>query len=252
MINNSTKPVTHVQRKANRLLLPSLQRISSSNNQYRNLVTNTDNHNTSSSTTTKEKEFQNRTNELLSEAKSISLSFYRTCQRCVNLMRPGNTNDEKEFQRREEAQKSTQVSINGFQPAVNRNNELSSRANYYHDFIKENFVQESDCLNYYPLLEQHVQKYLYLLRKGDEGRQWILNDYKFNDPYANAFNADILNNWEDKAEELIKDVYTEKGWMLEKDLVSLNNNTVRNNDDDDDDDDEFLASLLNEDKKRKT
>ena len=71
---------------------------------------------------------------------------------------------------------------------VDREDELRSRADYYYDSAKEQIVAESDCLNDDPWLEmtmkQNVSRFLRLLRNGERQRRWILQDFKFNDPYV--------------------------------------------------------------------
>merc|ERR1711933_410720 len=115
-----------------------------------------------------------------------TVKLYRTCLCSVRILRKGNENDE----------------------FVNRENELNSRANYYHDYTKENFVQESDCFwtNQTFIGEDNIQRYLTYIRKGEENRKWILSKYKFHDPYLNSFDEQRLKVWETKAFQLLKDI----------------------------------------------
>ena len=152
--------------------------------------------------------------ELLHEARCIALSFWRSCIRCTRLMRRGNDNDEKEFQRKEEEQfDSTSIS---FGPPVDRENELRSRADYYLDWASETIFQESDCLDDNPWLEENVDRYLHFIRLGEERRQWILNAYKFPDPYPNSFDHERINRFESRAKALVQKTYEAKGWRLNK------------------------------------
>eukprot|EP00558_Chaetoceros_sp_UNC1202_P005838 CAMPEP_0197256792 /NCGR_PEP_ID=MMETSP1429-20130617/76623_1 /TAXON_ID=49237 /ORGANISM="Chaetoceros sp., Strain UNC1202" /LENGTH=65 /DNA_ID=CAMNT_0042720461 /DNA_START=48 /DNA_END=241 /DNA_ORIENTATION=+ len=63
----------------------------------------------------------------------MTKSLYRTCIRCIKLLRNGNRYDEDDFQTREEEQKKQLESSTSFtfEPPVDRDNELSSRAQYY-------------------------------------------------------------------------------------------------------------------------
>jgi hypothetical protein len=62
-----------------------------------------------------------------------------------------------------------------------------SRAEYYMQYMRENFVQESDCLAVDDWQPQHIARYLFHLKRGDEHRKWLLKDMQFQDEYQNAF-----------------------------------------------------------------
>jgi hypothetical protein len=68
-------------------------------------------------------------------------------------------------------------------PPVDRVDELRSRAAYYQQYAREHFVQESDCFKD-EWQDFHLARYLHLLRRGEEQRQWLLADMKFPDPFA--------------------------------------------------------------------
>jgi hypothetical protein len=73
-------------------------------------------------------------------------------------------------------------------PPVDREDELRSRAEYYTQYARELFVQESDCLPHTTeWTEQHITRYLHHLRRGDEHRRWLLADMKFEDPFRKSF-----------------------------------------------------------------
>ena len=188
---------------------------------------------------------------LLQEAKAMTKSHYRRCLRCVDIIRPGNEHDEAEFQAREkleleELEKETTVDLPaGFSMAlpVDRKNELSSRANYYEEWIKENFYGEQDCLDLHPWQEQTIQRFVHLLRDGERKRKWILEDYKFKDVFVNQFDHDRLNEFEKRASTLVKNTYEAEGWvlqssLLDEDFVPLDEDHDSYWDDDDDDDDD--------------
>jgi len=71
-------------------------------------------------------------------------------------------------------------------PPPNKEDELRSRAEYYHSYAREYFTQESDCLDNDPLEERDIRRYLYYLRKGEKDRKWLLGDMMFPDPYKNS------------------------------------------------------------------
>ena len=128
---------------------------------------------------------------LLEEASALSRSLYRRCFRSIRHIRHGNDHDEQEFQRREQdrleklddpSTRDPRLSMLSMLPPVNRPDELRSRAEYYQQYTRENFVQESDCLDHAVLTEQHVDRFMYLLRQGDHSRTWLLKDMKFEDP----------------------------------------------------------------------
>jgi hypothetical protein len=162
---------------------------------------------------------------LLLEAGVMSRSLFRTCLRCVKIMRQGNEHDETEFREREENQlKSMKDALASgtfsMGPPVDRENELDSRAIYYHGHTREHFDGEYDCLKWDPWKEEHVDRYLHFLRKGEHKRKWIMNDYKFPDSYAHVFDNEQVDRWEARARELLKDTYDTNGWILPSELHS--------------------------------
>jgi len=42
-----------------------------------------------------------------------------------------------------------------------------------------------------------------------------MNDYKFDDPYDDLFDFRILDEWEEKANGLVKKSYEARGWVLQ-------------------------------------
>jgi hypothetical protein len=146
---------------------------------------------------------------LRSEAAALSRSLYRLCLRSVRLIRKGNDNDEKEFVEREkkrlEQPKSSsgdaRLSFLSMLPPVDRADELRSRAEYYTQYARELFVQESDCLPVRPSewSDQHVARCVHHLRTGNEHRKWLLSDMKFDDPFSISFDRGRVDRFEAKA-----------------------------------------------------
>jgi hypothetical protein len=155
---------------------------------------------------------------LAAEAKDLTLRLYRTVVRSVRVIRHGNDHDELEFQAREKKRKDNmeaattsdiRLSMISMLPPVDRVDELRSRAEYYQQYARENFVQESDCLeqdNNVPWKEQHVARYIFHLRRGEEHRQWLLADMKFTDPFAanGTFDHDRVDDFERRAVDYIQ------------------------------------------------
>lgn len=152
--------------------------------------------------------------ELRDEAAFLTKSLYRLCLRSVCLIRPGNEHDEAEFGERERQRledensprrdDDSRMGTFSILPPVDRDDELRSRAEYYHQFARENLFQETDCLplgdkELAPLHEQDVQRFTFLLKKGDSDRHWLLQDMEFPDPYKKSFPKDMAKQFEAKA-----------------------------------------------------
>jgi len=139
---------------------------------------------------------------LVQEAGKLSRSLYRTCVRSVRLIRHGNEHDEKEFEAMEERRiegfsgKSPRMGMLSMLPPVDREDELRSRAEYYLQYLRENFVQESDSLDFSVLGEQHWRRFLHHLRRGNEHRRWLLQDMKFEDKYEDSWSEDRITDFQ--------------------------------------------------------
>jgi len=135
---------------------------------------------------------------LIDEAAVMTKSLYRSCLRSIKAIRWGNDYDDKEFERREEEflKPSGPGGMISMAPPPDKEDELRSRAEYYHSFAREYFTQESDCLDNDPLREKDTRRYLYYLRKGEKDRKWLLADMMFPDPYKEAFDHDRVDRWE--------------------------------------------------------
>jgi hypothetical protein len=143
---------------------------------------------------------------LLMEASYLSKCLFRTCLRSIRLMRPGNEHDEAGFRAMEKKQK--QQLENGdfsgsFQPPVDREDELESRVNYYHMHLRENFDSDASCLDRDPWVERDLSIYLHFLRSGEKKRRYVLQEYKFGDPYQFSFDEERVKRFEERAKALI-------------------------------------------------
>jgi hypothetical protein len=191
---------------------------------------------------------------LLNEASALSRSLYRRCFRSIRHIRHGNEHDEAEFQRREEerleklddqqrTQRDPRLSMLSMLPPVNRKDELRSRAEYYQQYTRENFVQESDCLEHAVLREGHVERFVYLVRRGDDNRKWLLKDMKFDDPCSDKDQEAArhrLEDFESKARALIL------RWLGEATAPAASSQAKDDDDvfwDDDDEDDDTSQGL---------
>ena len=128
---------------------------------------------------------------LLLEARHITLSFWRTCIRCIRLLRDVDPPD---------SDKDSPLDFAVLLP--NKNNEAKEmqkkwRSDYYLDWASESIFQESDCLNN-KWTQQSIDRYLFFIRQGEEKRQWLLKDFKIEkDPYS--FDHDRVLRFEKRA-----------------------------------------------------
>jgi hypothetical protein len=163
-----------------------------------------------------EKRLLNEQNALLLEAKRLTKSLYRTCLRSVSILAEANTHDEEIFLQRERERLSRK---NNYEPPVDRKNELSSRAMYYHSFVQESFQQEMDCLSLISSessqsrpsfwREEQVTRFVYLMEQGEERRRWILESYKFDDSYREQKNDEDLQESEYRRESSVESRMTQ-------------------------------------------
>lgn len=159
--------------------------------------------------------------DLLEEAEYLTKSLYRNCLRSVRLIRWGNEFDDKEFERREEEfQNPTAGGVMSMAPPPNKEDELRSRAEYYHSYAREYFTQESDCLDNDPLQERDIRRYLYYLRKGEKDRKWLLGDMMFPDPYKNSFDKERVNRFEELFKKYLNEDEEEEVAVVEQDSTS--------------------------------
>jgi len=135
--------------------------------------------------------------DLLDDAAYLTKSLYRRCLRSLKVIRWGNSFDDKEFEKREnEFQNPTAGSRISMSPPPNKDDELKSRAEYYHSYAREYFTQESDSLDNEPLNDRDIRRYLYYLRKGEKDRRWLLGDMMFSDPYKDSIDQKRINKFE--------------------------------------------------------
>lgn len=163
----------------------------------------------------KQQEIKKEREELFQEAHLITLSLYRTCLRCIRIMRPGNSHDDQDFTKREESQLQAMENLNigssktsggtfSFEPPVDRENELTSRAFYYLAHVQESFGQEVDCLAKDPWMEDDIERFVHLMAKGEERRRWIMKEYKFKDPYIDSWDGSRLDRFEVRVTDFVK------------------------------------------------
>jgi len=66
-----------------------------------------------------------------------------------------------------------------------------------------------------------VDRYVHLLRSGEEHRKWVLNEYKFDieddakSRIDEGFDEERLDDFERRARQLVTDGYREKGWLVD-------------------------------------
>lgn len=243
--------------------------------------------------------------KLHDEASYLTRTLYRKCLQSINVIAGGNDRDEDDFAEREAKELDQLDSFSGsvgvdlerisMAPPVNRQNELSSRANYYMAFTREHFEGHWNLLGahgfhigdegnmshglggnvfsqqvnqyqgghhhlgvqmsaqysstqggggvgstdtsknddeggrHYMWREEQVEQFVYLIRSGEEKRQWILSDYEFEDPCDKGWPTELqerLNVFEEKSNELVKEMYRRDGWRHSSDLQDPNSNNA--------------------------
>ena len=260
-------------------------------------------------------EMTNLQTKLLQEASYLTRTLYRKCLQSIKVIAKGNSRDESDFAERESNERKqfepgSGVNLNeriSMAPPVNRQNELSSRANYYKTFTREHFDGHWNLLGahgfhigdegnmrhglgevgggnqkwnqyqgghhhlgvqmaaqyqggvggsgddsmqnnngYYAWREEQIEQFVYLIKSGEEKRQWILNDYEFEDP-CNMKDETIHRGWSQELEErlknfevqsnsLVKEMYQREGWIQSSDYEN-------------DSDDDFFSDSDTEDEK---
>lgn len=179
--------------------------------------------------------------QLTQQAKGLTLSLFRACLKSAKILKSCNPRDEENFRKREDERleklSDDLSSLGGisFTPPIDRENELISRAMYYSQYASESFHQDSDCLMNDPWKEVDIEKYVYLMRQGNDYRKWVLDDNLFEDDV----NWDIkhLDEWECRAKNHVRVIYEANGWALSSEMDI--DGTLSDDDDDfwDDDDD---------------
>jgi hypothetical protein len=99
--------------------------------------------------------------------------------------------------------------------------------------MRENFVQESDCLAVDDWQPQHIARYLFHLKRGDEHRKWLLKDMQFQDEYQNAFDHEQVDRFEEQALAFIKKTKRPKRqiWEIRRHLrQQIDGNTAKHDD----------------------
>mmetsp|Transcript_1342 Transcript_1342/g.2513 ORF Transcript_1342/g.2513 Transcript_1342/m.2513 type:complete len:373 (-) Transcript_1342:234-1352(-) len=84
-------------------------------------------------------------------------------------------------------------------------------------------AQHNGDARYYQWREEQIEQFVYLIKSGEEKRQWILSDYEFEDPFKPS-NSDAAQSWAQELEDrlhkfevesnsLVREMYRRKGWM---------------------------------------
>lgn len=113
--------------------------------------------------------------------------------------------------------------------------------------MKNNGVQSNgDAVEYYMWREEQIDQFVYLIRSGEEKRQWILNDYGFedvsnpsiddtkssgDDTKSRGWSQELesrLQTFETQSKSLVREMYKQKGWLHSSDYQ------MQHDDDDDD------------------
>ena len=96
-----------------------------------------------------------------------------------------------------------------------------------------------DCLTKNdPWREDDVDRFVYLMNQGEERRSWILNDYKFEDPYHEKWQTETkvkLDSWKEQSTVLTQKTYELNNWLLKSNYVGTNNENSEDDMDNDDD-----------------
>lgn len=86
---------------------------------------------------------------------------------------------------------------------------------------------QSDA-GHYMWREDQIKQFIYLIRSGEERRQWVMNDYEFEDPFNtpsengtaerwSQYLEDRLKKFEAQTSSLVKDMYRTEGWLHSSD-----------------------------------
>ena len=130
----------------------------------------------------------------------------------------------------------------GYDVGGKANNQYQSEHHHIEETVgqcgSDNDKMQKD-LNY-AWSEGQIEKFVYLIRSGEEKRTWILQDYEFVDPFISDWPKQLesrLDKFEEGANSLVKEMYKTKGWMHSSDVE---NALVRMVDEDDSDDEDDL------------
>lgn len=187
--------------------------------------------------------------QLLAEARRITIRLYRTCLHSVRIIRTGNAHDEAEFRRLEERQlnpptiSDPRLAMLSMTPPVNRQRELHSRAEYYWNYVQEHFINEMDIFHklqnqdgdddqsnkttahsQQSLYQQHHQqqdfeepwnRYFHFVRHGMTQRTWLLQDMKFEDPFQTVHNdlTKSVNDLEQRVNAFLEELHRQRGMV---------------------------------------
>ena len=232
----------------------------------------------STSTTMTAQEMSSLQTKLFQEATYLTRTLYRKCLQSIKVIAKGNTRDEDDFIERETKERdqfdTSKIDLNeriSMDPPVNRQNELSSRSEYYKTFTRENFDGHYNLLGKhgfhigdegnmrhglgvdkvvaenqsqkdnnddecYTWREDQIEQFIYLIKSGEEKRQWILNDYEFDDP-CEDWPTELrsqLSKFERQSTLLVKEMYHQKGWISKSETHADDDGFFSDSDSDDD------------------
>jgi hypothetical protein len=88
----------------------------------------------------------------------------------------------------------------------------------------ESNSSSSSSGEYYMWREEQIEQFIYLITKGEEKRQWILNDYEFNDRSNNSWPEELhdrIRKFEERANLVVKEMYRRRGWVHSSDFDAV-------------------------------
>jgi hypothetical protein len=91
---------------------------------------------------------------------------------------------------------------------------------------------------YYMWREEQIEQFTYLITSGEEKRQWILNDYEFDDPCGKYWPEELrtrIRQFEESANTIVKEMYRRRGWIHSSDHEQYAKHANEDSDSDDED-----------------
>jgi len=186
---------------------------------------------------------------LVEEAKKITFQLFRICLRSLRCFIPPDVSTTM----KPSSYPSTEGESLFF---LNAQDSFDSRYNYYLEKIREGFYQDRDCLSMmdrvpinnntkYTLLNwrmEDIDRFVYLIQKGEEMRSWILNEYQMEDTFKKTITdrQKRIEHFEHDAQEYVQNLYRFKGWDIPQntDRVDIVRSPLHGVDDEDIDEDD--------------
>jgi len=91
---------------------------------------------------------------------------------------------------------------------------------------------------HYMWREEQIEQFTYLITSGEEKRQWILNDYEFDDPCGKHWPEELrtrVRQFEESANTLVKAMYRRRGWIHSSDHEHYAKDASEDSDSDEED-----------------